>query len=121
MDSKNLAIGVLSITAVILLVGVVIIGSRPVPAVASGMTTGGGDYILTIGQLHTNSELLYIIDSGANKLVVYDYKGNTKQIEPLQVIDLAEMRQAAGDGQAPSQQPSKKPSRRPSRRGQGRP
>lgn len=120
MDSKNLAIGVLSITAVILLVGVVIIGSRPVPAVASGMTTAGGDYTLTVGQLHTNSELLYIIDSGANKLAVYDYKGNAKQIEPLQVIDLAEMRQASGDGQSATPQPAK-PSRRPSRRGQGRP
>ena len=121
MDSKNLTIGVLSITAVILLVGVVIIGTRPAPAVASGMTADGGDYVLTVGQLHTNSELLYIIDAGANKLAVYDFQGNTKQIQALQLIDLAEMRQAAGDGQDSSPQQPTTPSQRPSRRGQRRP
>ncbi len=108
MDSKNFTIGILSTTAVILLVGLVIINTRPEPASASGMTVTGGDYVLTVGSdISSDEELLYVVDAPEEKLVVYRFDGGRQQIEVVQGIDLGEMRADAG----PSQQPGKKPTR----------
>ncbi|HNQ21961.1 MAG TPA: hypothetical protein PKK06_02595 [Phycisphaerae bacterium] len=108
MDSRNITIGVLTITAVILLVGVLTLNVRPEPALAAGMAAQGGDYVLTVGRVTTNDELLYAIDSSANKLVVYRFDGNRRQIEPVQTINLKEMQDAAA-GQSSGTPPGAKP------------
>ena len=103
MDSKNFAIGVLSTTAMVLLVGLIVIQSRPTPVRAHGMTAQGGDYVMTVGALDQRDEdLIYIIDAPAEKMIAYRFDARTKRIEIVQGADLAQMRSAA----AP---PKKKP------------
>ena len=98
MDNRNLAIAVLSLTAVVLLVGLAILSALPPAAMASGMTAQGGDYVLTVGRLTTNQELVYAVDASANKLIVYGFDGNRNEIGVIQGIDLEEMRQASESG-----------------------
>ena len=96
MDSKNFAVGVLSTTAVILLVGLVIIHTRSEPVRADGMVVSGGDYLLTVGALdERDEEFVYLIDTPAEKMIIYRFDAVRKQIEVVQGIDLEEMRAVA--------------------------
>ena len=93
MDPRKFAIGVLSTTATILLVGVVLLYSRPADVRADGMTTSAGGYVVTVGSLTQNDEeLVYIVNAASDKLVVYRFDGNQRQIEIVQGIDLSEIR-----------------------------
>jgi len=106
MDSKNFAIGVLSTTATILLVGVILVHSRSNEALADGMTTSGGGYVVTVGNLtQHDEELVYIIDASTDKMVVYRFDGRRHQIELVQGIDFAELKRAStpADLQQPAQ------------------
>jgi len=108
MDSRDFTIGVLSVTGIMLLTAVLVIGSRPNPAIASGMTAAGGDYIMTVGaSTSTDEELLYVIDVRTNRLIVYRFDTNRAQIDLVQGVDLAQLRDAA------NQPASRKPRRRP--------
>jgi hypothetical protein len=103
-DSKNLAIGILSTTAVILLVGLILIESRPEPAFASGVGVEGGDYVMGVGRFDDRTEALYVIDAPTNRMVVYAYDFKSGQLLPMDRIDLGELRQTVlGSG---SQQPT---------------
>lgn len=118
MDQRNFAIGILSTTAVILLVGVLLVQSRPRPALASGVTTSGGNYVMTVGSVSIDDEeLLYLIDAPKQKLVIYRFDAGKKEIEVVQGISLEEMRAATGGTQG---QRGNQPTRGRSRRG-GRP
>jgi hypothetical protein len=103
-DGKNLAIGILSTTAVILLVGLVLIQSRPEPAFASGVGVEGGDYVMAVGRIDERTEALYVIDAPTNRMVVYVYDFKSGQLLPLDRVDLGELRRSVlGSG---SQQPA---------------
>lgn len=92
MDSKNFAIGALSTTATILLVGLLVIHSRPTVAVASGMTARAGSYQLVVGaDASGDQELLYIINNAVGRMVVYRFEPTKNQIQSLQGIDLSEL------------------------------
>ena len=80
MESKNLAIGVLSTTAVILFVGLVLVQTQPAPVYASGMGDGGGDYVIVSGALWDREEILYVIDSELLRLRTYKYDLNRNTI-----------------------------------------
>ena len=96
MDSRNFAIGVLSTTATILLVGVILVHSRSNEAIADGMTSSGGGYIVTVGNLtQHDEELVYLVDGATDKMVVYRFDGNRRQIELVQGVDLAELKGAS--------------------------
>ena len=106
MDSKNFAIGVLSTTATILLVGVVLVHSRSNEALADGMTASGGGYIMTVGNLtQHDEELIYLMDGATDKMVVYRFDGSRRQIELVQGVDFADMKRASipTDPQQPGQ------------------
>ncbi len=81
MNSKDLAIGVLSTTAVILFVGLIILNTQPTPVYASGMSDRGGDYILVTGAMWAQEELLYVINSAENKMMIYRFDTQTGQIK----------------------------------------
>ena len=97
MNSKDLTIGILSTTAVILFVGLVLVQSRPEPAYAFGMTARGGDYLVTTGQLQPSQEVLYILDAASEKLLVYRFDMSRKQITIVTGESLAKYRDAAAD------------------------
>ena len=91
MDSKNFAIGILSTTAVILLVGVLVIHSRPAPAFASGMTTHGGKYVMTVGSIEPAEDLVFVINATAQKMNVYRFVVGRSKIERVERFNLKEM------------------------------
>lgn len=97
MDSRDLAIGMLTTTAVVLLVGLLVIHAQPNPARASGLTIMHGDYSLAVGTLtERDEELVYIIDAPQQKLNVYRFDNGRKQIDLVQTVSLEEMRNQAG-------------------------
>ena len=86
MDTKNFAIGVLSTTAAILFVGLLIIHTRPQPAWADGMTIVGKDYAMAVGAITRNDEdLLYLIDAPMEILNVYRFDSRSGQILLVQL------------------------------------
>jgi hypothetical protein len=95
-DNKNLTIGILSITGVILLVAVIILTSMPQPAQAIGMIDRGGDYIIVTGQFTENSEVIYITDAAAKRMIMYSYEPTTRELTLWDAIDLG--RAFGGDG-----------------------
>jgi hypothetical protein len=102
LESRDFAIGILSTTAVILLVGLLIIGTRPNPVWADGMTTTGGDYVLTVGSAGiADEEYVYVLDTPSEKLIVYRFNAHRQQIEIAQGLDLAELRGQAEDTSQP--------------------
>lgn len=113
MESKNFAIGILSSTAIILLVGLLVIHSRPEPAMAFGMTASGGEYLLTVGAMQTrDEELVFVIHARTNKMNVYRFNVARADIERVDEIDLGKMRENAGQAQPPKRG-SKRSRRRP--------
>lgn len=81
MNSKDLTIGVLSTTAVILFVGLLLVQTRPASVYASGMGEAGGDYMMISGELFDQEELLYVIDTRQRRLLTYRYNMATRMVE----------------------------------------
>ena len=84
MDSKNMIIAVLSVTAVVLLCTLALVHtqwqqSRPSLAWADTVDRGG-DYILTTGAFSDANEALYALDGASDRLNVYTYDLNRKRI-----------------------------------------
>lgn len=97
MNSKDLTIGVLSTTAVILLVGLLVIQAQPESALAAGMTTTAGPYGLTVGVASINDEeVLFVTDNSKQKMVIYRFNNSSAKMEVIQGIDLAELRKSGG-------------------------
>ncbi len=106
MDSRNFAIGILSTTATVLLVGIVLLHSRPDVARAGGMTTAGSRYIVTVGSItQIDEELVYVLDTSMDRMIVYRFDGIRRQLEVLQGINLAELNRSSPprDPQQPTQ------------------
>jgi hypothetical protein len=85
MNGKDFAIGVLSITAVILLTGLIILHAvAPQKAMAFGQNAGAGDYLVTTSQVNDYVELLIVMDTAQMKMNAYIYNVQTGQVDLLQ-------------------------------------
>lgn len=93
LDGRSLAIGVLTITACILFVALMLVPSTP-PAQAIGMNDRSGDYILVTMQLTTSNEGVVLTDAAAKRMLVYSFDYNRKQLVPLSGYDLETLQQA---------------------------
>jgi hypothetical protein len=93
MDNKSLALGTLSVTALILAVALLLVGhlAQPQVALASGQNVAGGDYVMMGGQFQSSLELVYIMDRAARRLNAYGFDWNKKQLVLLQTIDLTNL------------------------------
>ncbi|MCO6438851.1 MAG: hypothetical protein J5J06_17285 [Phycisphaerae bacterium] len=90
MDSRDFTIGILATTATILLVGVLLISTRPAPVLAAGMTQTLGDYVITVGVgLQNDQDVVYILDAQEQKVAGYQFNPGRKEIELRAGIDLA--------------------------------
>ena len=104
MDSRNFAIGILSTTATMLLVGLFVIQSRPAPAVASGMTVAGGAYTMTVGRDAMNDQdFLYVLHGPTERLIVYRFDPGRRRIEIVHGVDLSMLEGPGQPGNSPSQ------------------
>lgn len=85
MNTKDLAIGVLTVTAVILLTGLIVMNAvAPREAMAFAQNAGAGDYLVTTSQYSEYIELLLVFDTAQLKMNAYVFNPQTGQVELLQ-------------------------------------
>lgn len=88
-DGRLLGISVLSVTACILLVGLVLLIARaPEPAYAIGQSDRGGDYIMLTQQVSTSTEAVIVVDAAAQRMIIYGFDYNKKILEIVQQVPL---------------------------------
>ena len=80
MDSKNMIIAVLSVTAVALFCTLVLMHSSTASIAWADTIDRGGDYVLVTGAFSDNDEALYAIDGANDRLNVYQYDQNRNRI-----------------------------------------
>lgn len=90
IDNRSLAIGVLSITAVILFVGFLLVTLTPRQAQAGNMNDRSGDYIMTTQSLSSSREGVLILDAAAKVMVLYAYDQPAKELLVLDRFILGE-------------------------------
>lgn len=99
MNTKDLTIGILAVTAVVLFVALVLLHAlAPQPALAAGQSVTGGQYVVSTQRIDDNSELLVIMNTSVQAMNYYIFNNATRQIELLQTIDVQDLRRRAGGG-----------------------
>ncbi len=83
IDSKTFAIGVLSITACVLFVGLLMATGQPAPAYGIGQTDRAGDYLMVTQQLTNSQEGVVIFDAASRQMTLYALNGSNKQLQVL--------------------------------------
>ncbi len=84
VDGQTFTIGVLSVTACVLLVGFLLVTMMPRTASAIGTSDRGGDYIMVTQQLSNSTEGVVIIDAAAKRMNLYVLDLSSKQLKLLQ-------------------------------------
>ncbi|MFO0837754.1 MAG: hypothetical protein U1D55_04450 [Phycisphaerae bacterium] len=80
LDAKTFAIGILSVTACILLVGFILATLTPSPAYAIGQSDRAGDYLMFTQQLSTSQEGVVVIDAAAQRMSLYAYDYSLRRL-----------------------------------------
>ena len=89
LNGKDFAIGVLSVTAVVLFVGFVIVNhAAPRQAFASGQGGITGDYVVSSARLDNTTEVLFVTDTAAQEMNMYAFIPAAGAIELVQKFDL---------------------------------
>jgi hypothetical protein len=85
MNTKDFAIGVLTVTGVILLAALIVVHAlTPREAKAFGQSSEGGDYLVTTAQYSDYVELLVVFDTAQMKMNAYMFNNATNQVDLLQ-------------------------------------
>lgn len=88
-DTKDFAIGVLSVTAVVLFTALVIVGHfSPAPALASGQGGATGDYIVSTARVDNLTEAVFVVDTLAQEMNMYAFIPVRGSIDLIQKFDL---------------------------------
>ena len=80
-NTKLFAIGVLAVTAVILVCAVAMVDRLPVAHAES--PDRGGDYIMVAGETTRGEQVVYVIDIGSQELGVYSANVSNNRIDPV--------------------------------------
>ncbi|MHC4674165.1 MAG: hypothetical protein ACYTBZ_16895 [Planctomycetota bacterium] len=89
MDNKNFAIGILSVTAVILFSSLLITNVlMPEKAMAFAQNAASGPYVVTTSQLIEYAELLIILHTPSERMNVYALNPQNGVIELIQLVDV---------------------------------
>ncbi len=94
VDGKTFAIGVLSVTACVLFVGLMLVSTpaaAPTAAYAIGQNDRGGDYIMLTQQVSNTNEAVVVIDAAARWMIVYLFDYNDKTLEILERVPLSQL------------------------------
>jgi hypothetical protein len=94
VDRQTFTIGVLSLSACVLLVGWLLLALTPPPAHAIGQSDRGGDYVVLTQQISTSQEALVLVDAASKRMVVYAFDFNNKNLVLLDGFDLGGLRGA---------------------------
>jgi len=89
VTTKDFAIGVLGVTAVILLAALLAINAfMPGRALAAAQASAAGDYLVNVARLNEAASLLIVINTQQQLMNGYGFNLNTGQIDLIQQIDL---------------------------------
>jgi hypothetical protein len=98
VDNKTFAIGILSLTAAVLLVAV---ANKPQPAQAAEVVKGR-DYTCVTARIAQGDDGLYVVDGKTGLMAVFVYNPGRRQIEPKAVRPVADaFRMGGGGGDKP--------------------
>ena len=97
VDVRTFAIGVLSVTACVLFVGLLLVASQPSPAYGIGQNDRGGDYVMLTQQLTSSNEGLIVVDAAAQKMILYGFDFNRKSLRIVDGFNLERLRKPRGD------------------------
>lgn len=84
LDRNTFIAGVLSITASVLLVGVLWLVAQPRIAQASGQLDRAGDYMMATLRVDSNLEEVVVLDSAARRVNLYLADTNRKKLVLIQ-------------------------------------
>jgi hypothetical protein len=88
MNNQNLAIGILSVTATILLVGLILLGTMTQQeAKGFAQIDRGGDYIMLTSQFRSSKELLWILDARSQIMGMYYFDPQRVRLELVGTLD----------------------------------
>ena len=104
LDAKTFAIGVLSVTACVLLVGFLLTAQQP--AYAIGTSDRGGDYVMLTQQISTTTEAVVVVDAAAKQMLLYAFDYNTKTLEILKQVPLDQLQKPRD--RAPAEPPERR-------------
>jgi len=107
LDPRTYAIGVLTITAVVLFVGFLLVIQQPAQALSS--MDHAADYKLLTQHISSTKELLIVVDSAAKQALIYDFDYSTKRLEIAADIPLDLMPKPAPPGQQRERPGRRKP------------
>jgi hypothetical protein len=101
VDNKTFAIGVLTVTAAILMVAVV---NKPQQAEAAEVVKGR-DYTCVTARIAQGDDGLYVVDGKTGLMAVFVYNPGRRQIEPKAVKPVADAFAMGGGGAGPGPGP----------------
>jgi hypothetical protein len=106
MNGKDFTIGVLSVTAVVLFVGLVILNhASPPQAMAFGQGGTAGDYVVSTAQLDNTTDVIFVTDTVAQEMNMYGFNPALGVIDLVQKFDLRALQvlnQPPPPGEAPN-------------------
>ena len=88
MDSKNVIIAVLCITAIVFFCTLVLVHTSENSIAWADTVDRGGDYVLVTGAFSDANEALYVVDGFNDQLYVYQYDQNRNSIRLFDQKDL---------------------------------
>jgi len=89
MNGKDFAIGVLTVTAVVLLTAVLLLNAlAPKSAEAFAQLDRAGNYLMFTAQVSNSREMLYVIDQQAGLMNAYAFDINRGVLRPLQQLPI---------------------------------
>lgn len=97
-DHHRLTLGVLSITATVLLVGVLVVSFANRTAVAIGQIDRGGDYIMLTMQFFSSLENIVVTDAATQRIVVYGWDQNSRKLNAWTQFELKRLKDAIPGG-----------------------
>ncbi len=84
IDEKSLAIGVLAVTACVLFVGLLLVGSQPRAAMAIGQNDSSGDFKMLTQQVSNSTEVLVVIDAASQRMNLYRLDFSRRELQLVQ-------------------------------------
>jgi hypothetical protein len=86
MDTKTFGIGILSLTALVLVVANCLVP----PKASAELTVQGQGYTVVTAKVQTGGDGVYILDNRTGKLAVFTYDPASRRLEPRTVRPLAD-------------------------------
>jgi hypothetical protein len=80
LDAQTFTIGVLSVTACVLFVGLLLVSLAPRPAYGTAQLDRAGDFIMFTSQISNTQEAICVIDAATQRMILYVLDPNTRKL-----------------------------------------